>query len=286
MLVLTWNIHGNRGITPSRRSELVARLAARSPALVLLQEVGADFAEDLVADLARHGLSAHFGGSSDDKKYGNIIAARGALRPAALHWNRAPYPHLLTRATVTIDGREIDVISAHVPNGSGNGWRKIDTLDALSAELDAAPRTPRIVGGDFNEPRTFRGDGTLVSFGAKKPSKPGDPYSYEGDRRCDVTPKLDPSEDHSRKRWQRAVERALAKGAPHGLRHAVGERHGFEPLRATHEVQKKPRWFDHLLVAEHFTIDNADHDDESRTSKLSDHAAVWAELALHSDGAC
>lgn len=278
MLVLTWNIHGNRGIADERLSRIVNAIFSVNPDIVMLQEVGNDVVAELVSQLDKHHFSScSIRGPSDEKAYGNMIAARGSVHPRASGWANAPWPHLLLRATVTVGGHEIDVITAHIPNGSGNGWKKIETLEGLAEALEAAPVMPRIVGGDFNEPQTFLPDGALISFGAKK--RANGEYSLEGERRSNVTPKLDETEDHSRRRWDNAVKRVLAKGAPHGLRHAFLDRNGFDRLAATHSVQGESRWFDHLLVSREFTIDAAGHYDEWRSGAPSDHAAAWASLS-------
>ena len=55
------------------------------------------------------------------------------------------------------------VFSVHMPNGSGNGWAKIDAFEALATALEERPTGARIVAGDFNEPFRFEA-GTVVSF--------------------------------------------------------------------------------------------------------------------------
>ena len=88
------------------------------------------------------------------KKYGNVIASRWALR--AHPWRSIPappWPQLLASATVNIPGGSVDVIGVHIPNGSSNGWKKIDTFRALAARLRERSPTPTLLAGDFNEPR-------------------------------------------------------------------------------------------------------------------------------------
>jgi len=91
--------------------------------VVLLQEVGNGVADDLLRVLKEAGLPGFFGRPSgtEGKTYGNVIASRWPLEPLAPSWSTAPWPQLLTRATVTVGDVVIDVISAHMPNGSGNG---------------------------------------------------------------------------------------------------------------------------------------------------------------------
>ncbi len=127
MHVVTWNIAAPRGCSPTRRAAIVAHLATITPDVVLLQEVGRHVAEELAHDLDRVGLRAVLADIPEPstKGYASMIAARGELRPAPASWVDAPWPQLLARATVTLTTGDIEVVSAHVPNGSTHGWRKI-----------------------------------------------------------------------------------------------------------------------------------------------------------------
>ena len=79
-------------------------------------------------------------------------------------WRRsAPFPELLGRATVAAPDGETDVFTAHVPNGAGNGWKKIDTFNVLSDALRRGDDSPRVLTGDFNEPQQFRRSGQIVT---------------------------------------------------------------------------------------------------------------------------
>ena len=60
------------------------------------------------------------------------------------------------------------MFTAHIPNGVGNGWKKIDTLNARSAELSRTIDSPRILTGDLNQPEWHPTLGTIVVFGDGK----------------------------------------------------------------------------------------------------------------------
>jgi hypothetical protein len=49
------------------------------------------------------------------------------------------WPHLAHRATVYSGDGDIDVINVHVPNGSRNGWDKIETLEGITNVIQGAP---------------------------------------------------------------------------------------------------------------------------------------------------
>jgi endonuclease/exonuclease/phosphatase family metal-dependent hydrolase len=276
VLVVTWNVKAICGVSLGRLDTLLERLASVQPDILLLQEVGDGAVHLFLEGLQKHGLRVFWGGcvAREGKPYGNIIASPWPLQGVASDWSGAPWPQLLTRATVAVEQRDVDVLTAHIPNGSGNGWRKVDTLQALTRALRGSAAGPRILGGDFNEPRRFLPDGDLVSFGARRRSD--GTFSLEGNRRDSAG--RQPAETRPRLEWDRAVKDVLAPGASHGLRHAYHEVHGFSAAPATHEVQGKPRFFDHLLVSQDFAVEDAGFFHEWRAEKLSDHSAAWTKL--------
>ena len=56
-------------------------------------------------------------------------------------------------ATISVPGEgDIDVSTAHIPNGSKYGWKKIDSNHVLSAGRRGASDSPRILTDDLSEP--------------------------------------------------------------------------------------------------------------------------------------
>jgi len=282
VLVVTWNVKAIRGIRLGRLDKVIERLVSTQPDILLLQEVGNGVVELFLEKLQRLGLRTFWGGcvAREGKPYGNIIASPWPLQGVASDWSGAPWPQLLTRATVAVKQRDVDVITAHIPNGAGNGWRKVDTLQALAKALQQAGVTPRILGGDFNEPRRFLPDGDLVSFGARR--RRGGTFSLEGNRRYPASGTR-PAESRPLAEWDKAVRDMLARGAPHGLRLAYHDRHGSSPMPVTHEILGEARFFDHLLVSQDFVVEDAGFFHEWRIEQLSDHSAAWTKLGFRSE---
>ena len=255
-----------------------------APDVIMLQEIGRKptVVQRFNDGLAGIGLDNFFCSAdltSERKKYGCIIASKWPLTPHEPGWAPGvPWHQLLARATVQVDGTDIDVITAHIPNGSGNGWKKVETFEALATYLANAPDQPRILGGDFNEPREVRPTGQMVTWGQK--------VCTDGTLATSGTKKGKCGETHPRYRWDHGVRSVLAGASSHGLRHAFLDRHGWR-TEPTHVIRGKPRFFDHLLVSHHFDIDDAGYRHDWREpsngmKKLSDHSAAWAALQLQS----
>lgn len=273
MLVLSWNIRGITGIGEKRLGRILAAVREQDVDLLLLQEVTAerDLRDRIREQLEGIGLRGFFfsGETTGQKKYGNVIASQWPVEPQTRGWApRAPWEPLLARATVHMEPVVVDVISAHIPNGSDHGWKKIETFEALAYALQNAPDQPRILGGDFNEPREVMPSGHMITFG----------QSVHADGTISSSGmKTKNGEAHPRYRWDHAVRSVLAGPSSHGLRHVFHDRHGWS-APTTHVIRGADRFFDHLLVSHHFSVVDAGYLHEWRERGLSDHSAAWARL--------
>jgi len=270
--VVTWNV--------ARRSASVLDTLARiaTPDLVTLQEVPLEqehqraFQECLVG----MGLSClHYSGRDDvpRKRYGNIIASRWPLDPVELRYSteELPWPQLLAQASVSINGRSIVVITAHIPNGSRNGWEKIDTFKALDKLVRQAKGRSCMVTGDFNEPQYTMQEGRVVTWG-QEPDREGrfhcwDEWAFGG-------------RTGKGRQWDDAVRWLFENHDEHGLRIAYWEAHGHGTMDVSHVSGGQSRWFDHIFVSADFRVDRCDYLHELRGPGLSDHSALTARLVL------
>jgi endonuclease/exonuclease/phosphatase family metal-dependent hydrolase len=138
--------------------------------IVTLQEVTLDLDDAFRDRLAAMGLNhVIYTGEPNarKKRYGNIIASRWPAE--SINWKRLkqkiPWPQLIAHANIELGRRQIHVITAHVPNGSRNGWEKIDTFRALAEIVHEVRGRPCILTGDFNEPQYALQDDRIVTFG-------------------------------------------------------------------------------------------------------------------------
>ncbi len=197
-----------------------------------------------------------------------LIASQWELTPDDIGRPReAPYPESLGRATVAVPGkRDIDVFTAHIPNGSGNGWRKIDTFHVLAAELRRASDLPRILTGDFNEPKQFRESGKIVTWRGK--SSTGRWRDKFGDER----PLIE---------WRNGVCAVLKGKSQHGLSDAYRDCHGIQPPDLS---TWRNYCYDHTFVSRHFEVlDCGYYHNWRHQLELSDHSPMWTELRLRAD---
>lgn len=281
MKVVSWNVCGVRGIQNRRHANVIAALSAAAPDILLLQEIACqwDDVQAMADGLKGIGLGhTHYSGGASlpGKKYGNVIASRWPITTGDLrHAKRAPWIQLLARASVAAPEGRVDVLNAHIPNGSGNGWKKIETFEALAEVLVRSNDAPRILAGDFNEPRQWLPDGRMVTFGLD-PLKDGT-FSYWGPWRH---PKGRETGDGYR--WDSGVRAILAGESIHGLRNVYRSVHGYREHPVTHRTRKSDRCFDHMFVSGHFKIEDSGYFHEWREERWSDHSAIWATLSLMS----
>ena len=274
MLLLSWNVNKRRP------GDLTEKIKSKRPDIVTLQEVKRNLADDWADALKNIGLGYHYRSGNDALALSHqcLIASHWELAPDDIPRPReAPYPESLGRATVSVPGkRDIDVFTAHIPNGSGNGWRKIDTFHVLATELRRAEDLPRILTGDFNEPKAFGKAGQIVTFGGEAHDDGGMPAGRSRDQFGDERPLIE---------WTKGVLSVLDGACQHGLRDAYRDLHGFEwPTPVTHCVKGNPRCFDHTFVSRHFKVLECDYCHEWREpEKLSDHSPMWARLCLRTE---
>lgn len=263
--ILSWNIRANCGAHPSRVVRIANAIASVRADVVMLQEV----ANDAVADQLRDELRArglwgwHFSGRAGRRfRYGNVIASSFGLRPASRPGGAPPWPQLFARAIIETPFRSIEVANVHMPNGSTYAWKKIEMFEALGNLLARDHKAPRIVGGDFNEPRRFTSGGALESFGV----------DLDGVVRGFW-------KGHPNARWQNAVDNVLGPRSP--LRHTWFARNPGRTQTTHMNRGVASCFFDHVLVSrDHFEVTGAGYHHRWRhgTNAMSDHSAAWATL--------
>jgi endonuclease/exonuclease/phosphatase family metal-dependent hydrolase len=268
--VLTWNVG-------QRRPSLVAAVDSVHADIVTLQEIRVDRAPAFQQHLFGLGLKySYFSGSrrARTKRYGNIIASRVPLKAMPVPTGEPlPWPQLLAHGSVFLDGHEIRLVTAHIPNGISNGWAKIDTFRALASVVRNARGCACIVTGDFNEPRSSLQDQRIVTFG-QEPDDNGrfacwDKWSFQG-------------RSGTGQEWDAAVRWFFENRKKHGLRNAYWEAHGNEAIAVSHVSRGEPRWFDHIFVSDHFHVVSCEYLHQFRGPGISDHSGLLATLALAS----
>ena len=175
---------------------------------------------------------------------------------------------------MSVNGRSFRVISVHIPNGSGYGWRKIDTFKALKEVVLEAKDEPSVVTGDFNEPQfiPLQDGGRIVTWGQEWKGREG---RYECWEKWSFQRRTGEG-----KEWDAAVRWLFEKQDEHGLRYAYWEAHGQGVMPVSHVSRGQPRWFDHIFVSPHFCVEQSEYLHELRGPGLSDHSALEAKLLL------
>jgi endonuclease/exonuclease/phosphatase family metal-dependent hydrolase len=214
------------------------------------------------------------------KDYGNLIASRWTIdtvKPGH-SGKKPPWAQLLVQASVSVNGGSFLVISVHSPNGSGYGWKKIDTFKALRDAVRKAKDRPCILTGDFNEPQfiPLQDGGQIVTWG----------QWWDADKGCYVC--TGTWKDRSRrsgalKHWDADVRWIFEKNSEHGMQHAYWKAHGQGVMPVSHVSRGQPRWFDHMFVSSHFRVEQCEYLHNLRGPGLSDHSALEAKLLLNAE---
>ena len=272
MRLLSWNVNFIK--LSKRLPEVVGAIEALKPDLITLQEVKSGLADKMAKCLAELGLEHSFDSGKDapenpeflikfKKVYQCLIASRWPVSPVGDKWRKgAPFPEILGRAMIETPGGEINLFTVHIPNGSGNGWLKIDTFNFLLAALRKGNDSPRILTGDFNEPQEFRSSGQIVTWGE------------------DIGKNGVPNLREKWKEWDHPVRSVLAGASRHGLRDAYRDLHGFAQTPITYVAAGgNSKCYDHTFVSRHFDLKACGYCHQYRKElKVSDHSPMWTDL--------
>jgi endonuclease/exonuclease/phosphatase family metal-dependent hydrolase len=145
-----------------------------------------------------------------------------------------------------------ELYTVHVPPGSQAGWRKIDTIQAVARRMFIQSTFPRILCGDFNEPRAELSGGRVESGAGHNRYSRKDP-----------------------KRWQEAVE-LIFQGLPeNGMQDVFRAVHGEKVCgMISHKLRMRgtPRRYDHVYATIVLEPVHARYLPEEMWANVSDHA--------------
>ena len=183
-----------------------------------------------------------------------LLAARGGLRagPAV----DVPWPERLLAARAG----GVAFYNLHSPISPSPGLVKVRTHEAVHEHLTRGSRTPRVLCGDLNTPRRESLDGQVTTFAR-------DRYG-----------RLRPERGE---RWDRA-ELALVRGLESaGFRDAFRSLHGYGPRDRSWTWPRGGGYrLDHVIVSRQIEVRRCEYVHDWRTSGLSDHSGLVAELEV------
>jgi endonuclease/exonuclease/phosphatase family metal-dependent hydrolase len=210
---------------------------------------------------------------SQEKRYGNLIASRWSVKPIDNGKWRASFPwhQLIAHTMITVGDCPIVVVTAHIPNGSGNGWAKIDAFRAIAQIVRGVQGKPCILTGDFNEPQFAFHDDRIVTFGQDQ--LPNGEYTYWNNWSFE-------GRSGTGEEWDAAVRWFFENRNEHGLRLAYWDATSPGTMEPTHISRGKPRWFDHIFISEGFQVLSCRYLHETRLNGFSDHSALTAQVAI------
>lgn len=272
MRLISWNT-AHRVAAASRQA---AAVIERSPDIVMLQEVTEVTLGRLLPLMSMGGLGHSLATSppraphSKARDYCVAVFSRYPLTRIEDRVLDLPWPEKVLPVRVTLPGVVLETYGAHVPPGSSNGWKKVETLEGIYSALARHSDAPRILCGDFNTPQSELADGSCVTW-AQKVRPDGTVRTKRRIRHGDG------------QRWDAAERNVLRGLGPHGFSDVFRELHGHQPgysfvlRRKSHVAQRR---FDHLLLSGPVSASACRYIHAWRDDGLSDHSAIEAELVL------
>ena len=258
-LVLSWNVAG-RVRSVAEQAEM---LAGRPADVVALQEIRATALAAWEAELSRLGyphvvatLPADGARRPPERRLGVLVAGTEPLELRAAA--DVPWPERYLVVRTVLDGRVVELHNLHAPISSKADEVKVRTLEAVSAALAGDSDVPRVLVGDLNTPQYESREGEVRSFARTRSGRIRPTHGERHDR--------------------------AELGLVVGLRE-----HGYvDAFRAVHGYARRDRsWLypngktgfrlDHVIVRGLEPV-ACEYEHGWREARLSDHAAIWADL--------
>jgi exonuclease III len=258
--VLTWNVAGRvRSV-----AEQAAALAERPCSVVALQEIRATAIAAWETELVRLGyphvvatLPAGGAPRPPERRLGVLVASTAPIELGAAAG--VPWPERYLVVRTLLDGQIAEIHNLHSPISSKAGEVKVRTLEAVHAALATDSDVPRALVGDLNTPQYESREGEVQSFARTRSGRIRPTHGERHDR--------------------------AELGLIVGLRE-----HGYvDAFRAVHGYARRDRsWLyphgktgfrlDHVIVRGLQPVAR-EYEHAWRDARLSDHAAMWADLA-------
>ena len=272
---LWWNVDWQSAAQNDTRIKAVLNLRP-APDVVALTELSAARARAWRARLRAEGYEfVRSPPRLEDRQLRVMLGSRLPITAASVRRFTGVWPRALRSACLDLEGSAIEVHAVHVPNGSTNGWVKIDHLHAIRRGLQPPHPRPQILCGDFNTPQSETG-GQLTTFGqtlsGRPRERPPSPRPFTAERPWDPLA------------WDQG-ERAVLEGLPRDCdmpdafhrRHPTAVQATWVPRGAAEEGGRR---LDHLFATTAFDILSCRHIHQWRHDRLSDHSAIEAHLRL------
>lgn len=284
MRIMTWNIDV-KAMSRRRMKRILSVVEAEQPDVLMLQEVGVGWEEDLEHALPELGLRwVRYGRHRGDYlKYGNLTAVR--TDASELAERLGLYPELLH----VVHLGDLTLMNVHIPNGTGFGWEKIEQCRSLRSAVKRVDGR-LIIGGDFNAPALETTAGAFT-FGVevlheakwKSMATAADhlsvaevlnlPRRYWKD-------KLGSGED-----WEKDESWIFNQSGECGLYDAYRSIHPVVDsvpcafsFRFAHGGSDKVRRFDHLFLSRGLQAKSAEYRHGVMTNGISDHTPLCVEI--------
>jgi endonuclease/exonuclease/phosphatase family metal-dependent hydrolase len=160
---------------------------------------------------------------------------------------------------------ELTLHNVHAPNGSANGWAKIEVLEAVYAGVSAGCDRQTLLCGDFNTPQCELPSGEIVTWA----------QDVDGQGRVRLAGQI---LGGSGQRWDAGERNILSGLQSFGLRDVFRSLHGYEVDACSWVLQRKGlvrrRRFDHIFASLRLEAISCEYVTTWRENGLSDHAAI------------
>lgn len=193
------------------------------------------------------------------RKYNLIIASKCPVNQCSATF-KVDWKEKYLESELMINGRSIKLLNIHIPPGSGNKWKKIQTIQEAFENIKNFSSDYKIICGDWNTPQSEDKNGEITTWG-EKPGRGG-----KGSN------------------WDIGERLLLQEVNKYGLIDCFRSLNGYhqEEFSWVAKSGKKPvgRRYDHIYLTSNLNPKKCYYEHSLRMNNLSDHSGIVCELEI------
>lgn len=260
MKIISWNIARKT----KKSNEQIDEILNLNPDIIALQEVQNSSINTIRSLLVNSDLKYISDTSNlaekNNKNFCVLVASKWPFKQINHEEFQIPFHERILPLIIHSIYGDIEFYTVHIPPGSSNGWKKIETFEGIYIRLSIESETPRILCGDFNSPQFELTDGKIITWGEKvfKNGKiKGTGERWDNGERCVIE-------------W-------LGK---YDLKDIYRLLNGYRKVEfswyTNNRGNYKGRRFDHIFASEKLNPISCNYHGFLRENKLSDHSPIEA----------
>jgi exonuclease III len=259
--LISWNIAGRVKACQQQLSALLKF----EPDIVALQEVRRGSINTWRSGLENAGyyVANTTNSANEHVRQFSVLTASNFMLERLVTNVEIPFPERFLSVRILSSDSWFELHNCHIPPGSSQGWKKIETFEGLYKLLACKSKVSRILCGDFNSPQAEFEDGRIATWG----------------QRIKANGEISLIRNHDR--WDSGERSVIEKLKDYDLVDVFRDINGYEQQEYSWHLLRKgkviaKRRYDHIFASRKLNPLSCYYLHDLRRDGLSDHSAIQA----------